>query len=149
MADIAGPADLQLLLREFYARAFDDELLRHVFVDVAHMDLDAHIPVLAAFWEKVLFGTGTYSGRAMAVHRDLHAIEPLTDEHFTRWLELWTATICDNFHGRYAMAAQSEAARIASVFLRNLHGAQAGGMPVVPGGPLLPIAPFAEPAVHA
>lgn len=72
MGDIATRADIDALLRVFYARAFDDELLRHIFVEVAHMDLEEHLPTIGNFWEKVLLGTVEYGGNAMRLHRHLH-----------------------------------------------------------------------------
>ena len=122
MPDIATRADIDILLREFYARAFDDVLLRRVFVDEIAMDLEAHVPVIGAFWEKVLLGSGDYSGRAMAAHRAVHARIPLTDAHFARWLTLWRASLDARFMGPVAAKAAAEAERIAVVFRRNLAG---------------------------
>lgn len=120
MADIQDPADVDRLLRDFYERAFEDPLLRHVFVDVVHMDLEEHLPVISAFWMKVLFDTGTYSGRTMEVHRRIHRRIPLTGRHFRRWLELWRESLDAEFSGPVADAAAAHAERMAAVFLRNL-----------------------------
>ena len=119
-ADIADRADLDDLLRDFYVRAFDDPLLRPVFVDVVHMDLEAHLPVIVDFWQKVLFDEGTYNGRVMAVHRHIHRLSPLTEAHFARWLRLWREAIDRSFSGPVAEAAVGHAERMAAVFLRNL-----------------------------
>ena len=118
--DLAGRADLERLLRDFYRRAFADPLLRHVFVDVVQMDLEAHLPVLADFWEKVLFDTGRYSGSTMAVHRRVHRLVPLTEEHFATWLRLWRHSLHDGFAGPVADAADLHAQRMAKAFLRAL-----------------------------
>ncbi len=132
--DLGGREDLELLLREFYRRAFDDALLRHVFVDVVQMDLERHVPVLADFWEKVLFGAGRYSGPTMQVHRRVHARVPLTPAHFDRWLQLWRETLDAMFTGDVADRADAQARRMAPVFLRNLTGGQPPrSLPVVPG----------------
>jgi hemoglobin len=122
--DLRGRADLELLLREFYGRAFEEPLLGHVFVDVVRMDLEEHLPVIVDFWEKVLFNTGTYSGQAMAVHRRVHRRVPLTGEHFTRWLHLWRESLDARFSGPVAEQADQHARRMASVFLRNLTSAE-------------------------
>lgn len=118
-ADLTGRADLERLLRDFYSRAFADPLLRHVFVDVVHMDLEAHLPLLAGFWEKVLFDTGSYSGSAMRVHRQVNQQVPLTQEHFDRWLELWRESLA-SYEGPVAEAAAEHARRMAGSFLRAL-----------------------------
>lgn len=120
MPDIRGREDLELLLRDFYGRAFADPLLRHVFVDVVHMDLEGHLPLLVAFWDKVLFDVGGYDGRVMAVHREVHRKVPLTGAHFARWLQLWRESLDAHFCGPVAEQADVHARRMASVFLRNL-----------------------------
>lgn len=120
MHDIAGRDDIELLLRDFYSRALQDPLLRQVFVDVAHMDLEAHLPQITDFWQKVLLDTGTYSGRVMEVHRRIHERIPLTGAHFGRWLVLWRDSVADNHSGPVAEQAVTHAERMTSVFLRNL-----------------------------
>ena len=109
-----------MLLRAFYERAFADPLLGHVFLDVAGLDLEAHLPVIADFWEKVLLGTGSYSGRVMAVHRVVHTNVALTSDHFTRWLELWRETLDVHFVGPVAVRTGGHARHLAAVFLRDL-----------------------------
>lgn len=123
-ADLSTRDDLELLLRDFYRRAFADDLLGHVFVDVVHMDLEEHLPRIVGFWQKVLFNTGGYDGRTMQVHRDVHERIPLTAEHFARWLGLWRASLDAGFRGPVTEQADAHARRMAAVFLRNLTGAQ-------------------------
>ena len=122
MRDLQTRADIDALLREFYRRVFDDELLRHVFVDVAHMNLEQHLPAIGDFWQKVLLNTGVYSGQAMSVHRRLHQREPLTPAHFQRWLDHWIQTVDERHAGPVAAAARSHALRIADALRRNLAG---------------------------
>jgi hemoglobin len=136
--DIATRDDLESLLRSFYGRAFADPLLRHVFVDVVHMDLESHLPVIADFWQKVLFNTGPYSGRTMDVHRRIHRRVPLTDVHFDRWLALWREAVNDTFDGPVADRAVAHATRMAAVFSRELNQKHAVGR-------TLPVAPFTLP----
>ena len=136
-ADISGPADLEALLEAFYARAFADPLLGHVFVDVVQMDLAAHLPRITAFWERVLLGTGSYAGRPMAVHLDVHRQVALTSEHFDQWLALWRATVHERHAGPVAEAAVAHAERTAVGFLRGLAQAPdepARSLPLLPGG---------------
>jgi hemoglobin len=133
MADLAGREDLERLLRDFYSRAFEDDLLRHVFVDVVSMDLEEHLPKIVDFWQKVLFNSGTYDGRVMEVHRRVHRRVPLTTRHFSRWLELWRESLDAGFTGPVAEQADAHARRMALALLRNLSAAeQARSLPVVP-----------------
>ena len=133
MPDLTGRDDLERLLRDFYGRALADDLLGHVFVDVVHLDLEEHLPVITSFWEKVLFGTGDYGGRAMEVHRRVHRRVSLTEEHFRRWLQLWRATLDAAWAGPVTEQADAHAHRMAKVFLRNLADDQpSGGLAIVP-----------------
>ncbi|MCU1691962.1 MAG: hypothetical protein JWM64_1053 [Frankiales bacterium] len=142
--DITSPADLDRLLRHFYASAFADELLGHVFVDVVAMDLEAHLPAITAFWQKVLLGTGQYTGRPLAQHRAVHAQVPLTEAHFTRWLGLWRASLDTHFTGPVTERAYSHATQTAKNFLANLNAIEpARSMPLLPAdqGTRLPPCP--------
>ena len=122
MNDIADRQDISDLIVSFYGRAFQDSLLGPVFVDVAHLDLATHLPIMCDFWETVLFRAGTYKRNALRVHTVLHQKSPLTSEHFSRWLELWTGTVDDMFIGEKADLAKLQASRIAWSMSRRLMG---------------------------
>lgn len=122
MRDIEDRSDIELLAQVFYERAFADALLGPVFVDVAHMDLDAHMPIICDFWETVIFRAGLYKRNALQVHLDLHGKSPLTPEHFGRWLDLWHQTVDEYFSGDAAGRAKVQAARIAWSMSRRLMG---------------------------
>ncbi|MEU4768410.1 group III truncated hemoglobin [Actinosynnema sp. NPDC023794] len=118
--DLTGRDDALAVVTEFYRRAFDDGLLGPVFRDVARLDLAEHLPVIADFWDTVLFRAGTYRRNLLRVHLDLHERFPLTTAHFTRWLALWAATVDDLFTGEKADLAKSQAERIAWSMIRRL-----------------------------
>lgn len=120
--DIANRGDITALLRDFYGRAFRDELLGPVFVDIAHMDLEAHLPVICDFWETVLFRAGTYRRNALRPHQRLHTRARLTPAHFVRWLTLWRATVDDRHVGPKAELAKLQATRIAGAMSRRITG---------------------------
>jgi hemoglobin len=86
--DIGDRNDIAEMIMDFYARAFADDLLGPVFVDVAKLDLAAHLPIMCDFWETVLFRAGLYRRNALQVHVDLHREAHLTGAHFARWLQL-------------------------------------------------------------
>lgn len=138
MVDVRNRSDIDLLLRGFYGQVFADAFLGRVFVDVAHMDLEAHLPEIGNFWEKVLFNTSEYDGQAMQVHRRLDQLEPLTPAHFTRWLELWDQTLTALYDGPVAEQARAHAARIAVAFQRNLHVVGDQTRPEIPLSPARP-----------
>jgi hemoglobin len=80
-------AVLERLVRAFYARAREDEVIGHLFDDVA--DWEQHIARIAAFWSSVGLLTGRYHGQPLAVHLPL-GLEP---QHFSRWLALFETTL--------------------------------------------------------
>ena len=45
------------------------------------------------FWESMLFGTGNYQGAPFPKH----AVLPVKQEHFERWLALFVETVNENF----------------------------------------------------
>src|SRR5829696_7398613 len=102
MKDIENREDIDELMRLFYNRAIVDETIGFIFTDVAKLDLDHHLPIIGDFWETMLFQTGAYAkhGRnPLQAHGALSEKEPLTLEHFTRWLEIFTATVDRLFEG--------------------------------------------------
>ena len=120
--DIEDRADCERLVRAFYGRALTDPMIGWIFVDVARLDLEAHVPVIASFWETILLGGGSYRGGAFAPHAALHAKVPLRAGHFERWLVLWRDTVDELFAGPRAELAKAHAQRVAGAFHRRLHG---------------------------
>lgn len=134
--DICDRTDIDGLLRGFFARTLVDPLLTHIIVDVAHMDLEEHLPTIGNFWQKVLFDTAVYNGCwAMEVHRRLHLREPLTAAHFERWLRLWDEAVEARHDGPLAEAAKAHAARIAVAIQRNLPAAGDAPAPATGAAP--------------
>ena len=118
--DIAGRADIETLVRDFYSRVFTDPIIGFIFTDVAHMDLEAHVPVITDFWETILLGAGSYRGGAFRPHAELDRKVKLRYGHFARWLALWTLTIHDHFEGPVAEQAKAHAIRVATAFHNRL-----------------------------
>jgi hemoglobin len=116
MADIETRADCERLVRAFYGKAMVDPIIGFIFVDVAKLDLEAHVPVIASFWETVLLGAGSYRGGAFGPHAQLHAKVQLQKGHFERWLVLWFATVDELFAGERADEAKAHALRVARAF---------------------------------
>lgn len=121
-ANISGASDIEQLLRDFYGRCFEDDLLGPIFIDVARLDLEAHLPVMVDFWMTVLFRTGDYKRNLLQVHSDLHERAPLTPAHLDRWLDLWVHTVEAAFSGEVATMAITQARRISWSLSRRLNG---------------------------
>ena len=123
-ADLVDRDGVVELLDDFYRRAFDDELLRPIFVDVAQMDLTTHLPVISDFWCKAILKEGEYRRNVFAPHNALHQLVALEPQHFERWLMLWHNTIDDRHAGPNADLAKLQGARIAFSMCRMLTGQQ-------------------------
>lgn len=111
--DIESRDDIARLMREFYGRMFKDEEMGPIFVDIAQMDLEAHIPVMCDFWELQLFQKPGYRGGMMMVHFQLNYMVELEHHHFMRWMDFWVSTLDDLFAGPRATWAKTVAARVA------------------------------------
>ena len=120
MKDIEDREDVERLVRAFYGRALVDPVIGWIFVDVAHLDVEAHLPHIASFWETVLLGAHSYGGGAFAPHAALHAKAGLRAGHFERWLVLWRTTVDELFQGERAELAKVHAQRVARAFLQRL-----------------------------
>jgi hemoglobin len=117
--DIESREDVELLLTEFYKIAITDKEIGHHF---AELDLVAHLPVIVDFWEKVLFGRNIYFGNPLFVHQKLQEKNPLTLEHFQRWVAIFTETIDAHFAGEIAENAKVRAKMIAHSLNQRLNG---------------------------
>jgi truncated hemoglobin YjbI len=80
--DIADRRDVACLVNVFYDRVRDDGLLGPIFDDVAHVNWATHLPRMYDFWESVLFGTATFKGMPLIVHRALARRTPIKPEAF-------------------------------------------------------------------
>ncbi|GAA2748368.1 MULTISPECIES: group III truncated hemoglobin [Kitasatospora] len=125
--DIADRADLDPLLRRFYAAAAADPLIGPYFAGGAGFDLERHLPHITDFWESALLRTADYRRNAFAPHRELHRGRPLTAEHFGRWVQLWQAAVDGLYAGPLAERAKAQGERIAVAMLRRISGGDTSG----------------------
>ena len=79
------------LVHSFYARIRQDEELGPIFNRVIGGNWDKHLATMVDFWSSVSLGTGRYTGKPHAAHRNLG----LSPEHFERWLEIFRQTALD------------------------------------------------------
>ena len=118
--DITDHRDVAWLVNVFYDRVRDDSLLGPIFDDVARVDWATHLPRMYDFWESVLFGTSTFKGTPLIVHRALARHTPLTAQAFNRWVTLFQTTVDDLFTGAMADHAKRSAVRIAATMEQHL-----------------------------
>jgi len=79
------------LVESFYAAVREDALLGPIFADRI-ADWPIHLERMKSFWRSILFNSGEFSGNPMRQHM---AIPGLEERHFSRWLDLFYATLRD------------------------------------------------------
>ena len=131
--DIETRDDVERLVRAFYGKALEDEIIGFIFTDVAKLDLEAHVPRITSFWETVLLDTPTYGSSAFEPHAKLNAKVKLREGHFQRWLQLWFGTVDELFEGDRANAAKIHALRVGQAFHNRLQSFPAAGDDKPPG----------------
>ncbi len=83
-------AMIDRLVRSFYAKIREDELLGPIFAERI-TDWEPHLERMCAFWSSVALLTGRYHGRPVEKHLPL----PVDMQHFDRWRELFEQTACE------------------------------------------------------
>ena len=112
-----------MLVRRFYDKVVADPVIGHIFTEVVRVNWEKHLPVMFDFWENTLFFTGGYSGNPMQMHKGLHRRFPLTQEHFERWISLFTSTVDELFEGEKTELAKQRALSIATIMqIKIVHG---------------------------
>lgn len=82
---------IRAVVHDFYASIRRDDLLGPIFNGaIAPEQWPAHLSKLTDFWSGALLRTSRYAGRPLPPHL---SIPGLGDEHFRRWLALFSATV--------------------------------------------------------
>ena len=121
MPDIQSRKDIETLVRAFYQKVLDDDLIAHFFTEVIPVDWEKHFPTMFDFWESIIFENGAYKGNAMMPHIQLNKKAPLQKEHFERWIALFNETMDEYFDGPNAFKAKQRAQSIATVIQLKTH----------------------------
>ena len=116
LSDIQTPEDVKTLVDAFYDKVQRDELLAPVFNETAKVDWVAHLPKMYRFWESMLLGAANYEGAPFPKH----AVLPVQQAHFERWLALFAETVNENFLGPKSEEAKGRAVCIADTFARRM-----------------------------
>ena len=121
--DIQDRADIQQLVATFYEELLKDEEFKHLFLEVAEVDILEHIDILVDFWESILFQVGKYKRNLLEAHLEVHQQYHygLTDQHFKDWLSVFNATVDDLFEGEKAEAAKQRALSIAGIIKAKIN----------------------------
>jgi len=115
MKDIENEADVTLLVRRFYHKVLQDDVLSPFFQHAINHHWDKHLEVMDRFWNNILFYTGGYFGNPLQAHQSLHHFKSLSAAAFERWLQLFNATVDELYTGEKASLAKQRAYSIATV----------------------------------
>lgn len=125
--DIRVREDIDALVRAFYGQVVADPLIGPLFTRVVDIDWPGHLRIMTDFWESSLLTPGVYRRNALRPHRALHAVSPFRQEHFDRWLSLWTSTVGRMYDGPVADRAVTKARTVAQALARNTMGTTPSG----------------------
>lgn len=112
--DITTENDVAFLVKTFYDRVLQDELLAPYFSQV---DFEQHVPRIIAFWNFVLLDKAGYTGNVF----DKHANLPINETHFNRWIMHFAAVLHDFFEGEKASLAKQRAESLKFIFLSKMN----------------------------
>ena len=115
MRDLENPDEIAQLVRAFYARVREDNLLGPVFNTQAKIDWDEHENKLTAFWCKLELNISGFQGAPTKKHAALSEKQPFTRAHFSRWVALFHSTVDAQWRGPHAQSIKERAVKIAEV----------------------------------
>ena len=108
-------ADLDRLVRVFYGRALEDDVIGPVFR--GHVsDWEHHFDIVQNFWSRAFLRTERYKGGPFAPHLGLN----LKPEHFERWVALFRETAESELKPAAARAAIARVEHMSAAFQAGL-----------------------------
>jgi truncated hemoglobin YjbI len=117
-----------------------DDQLGPIFA-AARVDWPSHIERITDFWCWQLLAERCYDGNPLRAHEPAHRRTPFHDEHFARWLELFTDSVDQSFGGPIADEAKIRATKMASALRRLLRARDSDTTVSVVGDIAAPLRP--------
>ena len=118
--DLSSASQIEHFVDRFYARLLHDPQLAPIFLEVAQIDLNTHLPLIKSYWCKLLLGQQGYQRHTMNIHRALHTARALEQADFERWLDAFVATVDEHYEGSEAERAKRIARLIAANMQKGL-----------------------------
>lgn len=113
LKDVSNTTDIEEIVARFYEAALKDPIVGFIFTDIAKIDLESHLPIIANFWSDVVFRGNRYNGNPLQKHIELSQSLPLRPGHFTRWLYLFEKAVDENHKGKNATLMKVRAEMVA------------------------------------
>lgn len=120
MRDIETKEDIDELVKLFYDKLFEDDLLKEIFENTVRDHLDKHIDLVSQFWDSILLDIFEYKNNVIEKHISADRLFTLKKREFDRWLLLWKASVDELFKGEKAELAKSRTTSIADLMLYKL-----------------------------
>lgn len=122
MPDIKTRDDISVLVRTFYLKVQQDDILGPIFNRIIS-DWESHFELLTDFWETQLFLKRKYFGNPVTAHQEVDdkMNHTITSKHFGLWLNLWFATIDELFEGDTAWIAKNRAQKMSTMLFMQIY----------------------------
>ena len=118
--DITSRNDIDILVKTFYDKLLQDDLLQNIFKKLVVPNLEEHLKTIADFWDSILLDANNYRGNVTEKHFEVDKQFPLNKNEFDRWLMYWNTTIDELFVGEKADMAKFRARSIADIMQYKL-----------------------------
>lgn len=115
--DIQSFEDIQLLVNTFYASVRSNDLLGPIFNERIGDRWSEHLEKMYRFWQTVLLQDHSYFGSPFPPHAKL----PVSQAHFSVWLQLWHQVTDSYFEGPKASEAKWRGNKMAAMFLSKIN----------------------------
>jgi hemoglobin len=119
--DIEKRADIELLVNTFYEKVKRDEVIGFIFNDIVKLNWERHLPIMYNFWDTILLDAANYYNNTMGIHFEINRKVKLNENHFKRWIALFSSTVDELFKGEKATLAKKRAVSIANVMLLKMN----------------------------
>lgn len=100
--DLDNKETIKVFVEQFYEKVLVDDLLAHIFTDVAKINVEDHFLKIRSYWEKMLLKDPTYRRHMMNIHREVYAKFPFSTPEFERWVKLFVETVEAGYQGPMA-----------------------------------------------
>lgn len=94
--DLDTPAAIHRLIMCFYARVLRQPALQPFFNAARLTD---RLPMIEAYWERMLLDGQSYRRNMVNVHREIHRRRAIDPAAFDSWLSLFVETVDREFSG--------------------------------------------------
>ncbi|MEM6963139.1 MAG: group III truncated hemoglobin [Bacteroidota bacterium] len=105
------------MITSFYEKLLLDPEFKHIFLEVAEIDILEHLDIMIDFWESVLFQAGNYKRDVLGAHLNLNQQYNygINKTHFKKWLKVFNQNMDELFEGEIAEGAKNRALSIATI----------------------------------